>query len=214
MKLSGDCDEKSGNLVPHRRHWRRSRSSPGANVTTGYEHNGEANQTAFIRGWFRTGDQGYFDSDGYLFLTGRLKELINCGGSEASPLEVEAVLSDHPAGSEAVAPICYSTLGEDVAAAVVVKSGSPGLEAELRGFAARRLADFKVPRHIELVERIPRSATGKVQRDALGVAAWPETARCRDCQSQETRRLCRTAHGLEVNGKKRAASGAADLKRN
>ena len=140
----------------------------GANVTTGYEHNGEANQTAFIRGWFRTGDQGYFDSDGYLFLTGRLKELINCGGSKVSPLEVEAVLSDHPAVSEAVAfPISHSTLGEDVAAAVVVKSGLVLTQAELRGFAARRLADFKVPRHIELVERIPRSATGKVQRTQL-----------------------------------------------
>ena len=85
-----------------------------------------------------------------------------------SPLEVEAVLSDHPAVSEAVAfPISHSTLGEDVAAAVVVKSGLVLTQAELRGFAARRLADFKVPRHIELVERIPRSATGKVQRTQL-----------------------------------------------
>jgi acyl-CoA synthetase (AMP-forming)/AMP-acid ligase II/thioesterase domain-containing protein/acyl carrier protein len=140
----------------------------GANITSGYENNGDANQAAFIRGWFRTGDRGYFDSDGYLFLTGRLRELINRGGSKVSPLEVEAVLSDHPAVYEAVAfPIPHGTLGEDVAAAIVVKSGRTLTEGELREFAARRLADFKVPHHIEFVERIPRSATGKVQRVQL-----------------------------------------------
>jgi acyl-CoA synthetase (AMP-forming)/AMP-acid ligase II/thioesterase domain-containing protein/acyl carrier protein len=140
----------------------------GANVTSGYENNRAANETAFTDGWFRTGDQGYFDSDGYIFLTGRLKELINRGGEKVSPIEIEAVLSDHRAVSEAVAfPMPHRTLGEEVAAAVVVKSGLVLTPGELREFAARRLADFKVPRHIELVERIPRSATGKVQRVQL-----------------------------------------------
>ena len=140
----------------------------GANITSGYENYGEVNQTTFIKGWFRTGDQGYFDSDGYLFLTGRLKELINRGGSKVSPLEVEAVLSEHPAVLEAIAfPISHGTLGEDVAAAVVVKSGRVLTQRDLREFAARRLADFKVPHHIEFVESIPKSATGKVQRVQL-----------------------------------------------
>ena len=140
----------------------------GANVTSGYENNRAANETAFTEGWFRTGDQGYFDPDGYLFLTGRLKELINRGGAKVSPVEIEAVLSDHHAVSEAVAfPMPHRTLGEEVAAAVVVKSGLVLTQRELREFAAQRLADFKVPRHIELVERIPRSATGKVQRIQL-----------------------------------------------
>jgi oxalate---CoA ligase len=140
----------------------------GANVTEGYENNSEANDTAFTNGWFRTGDQGYFDSDGYLFLTGRIKELINRGGTKLSPFEIEAALQDHPALSEAVVfPVFHSTLGENVAAAVVRKPEFSVTTGELQQFAALRLADFKVPRHIEFVDHIPRSATGKVQRRLL-----------------------------------------------
>jgi oxalate---CoA ligase len=140
----------------------------GANVTKGYDGNSEANQAAFIDGWFRTGDQGYLDTDGYLFLTGRIKELINRGGAKLSPLETEAVLLDHSAVSAAaVFSVRHGTLGEDVAAAVVVKPDHNVTQLELQQFVASRLADFKVPRQIAFVEEIPTGGTGKVQRNRL-----------------------------------------------
>ena len=140
----------------------------GRELTTGYEGNVEANRTAFTDGWFRTGDQGYFDTDGYLFLTGRIKELINRGGMKLAPLEIEAVLLEHPAVSEAVVfPVSTVPLGEDVAAAVVLRPGHAVPETELQQFAALRLADFKIPRRIAVVEEIPKGGTGKVQRRQL-----------------------------------------------
>ncbi|WP_114376003.1 acyl--CoA ligase [Elioraea thermophila] len=140
----------------------------GPNVTKGYENNPEANAKAFTNGWFRTGDQGAFDADGYLTLTGRLKELINRGGEKVSPLEVDNVLSAHPAVAQALtfaAP--HPKLGEEVAAAVVLRDGMEVSEQGLRDFAARSLADFKVPRRIVFVPEIPKGATGKLQRIGL-----------------------------------------------
>lgn len=135
----------------------------GGNVVDGYENNPEANAAAFTGGWFRTGDQGYLDEDGYLALTGRLKELINRGGEKISPLEIDDVLLRHPAVSEALAfAVPHKTLGEDVHAAVVLKAEAT--EKELREHCARSLADFKVPRQIHILEAIPRGATGKLQR--------------------------------------------------
>jgi acyl-CoA synthetase (AMP-forming)/AMP-acid ligase II/acyl carrier protein len=140
----------------------------GGNVTQGYEANPQANATAFDQGWFRTGDQGFLDQDGYLFLTGRLKELINRGGEKISPREIDEVLLDHPAIAQAVAfAVTHSTLGEDVAAAVVLRSGAVVNEAELRAFVADRLAAFKVPSQIAIVPAIPKGATGKLQRIGL-----------------------------------------------
>jgi acyl-CoA synthetase (AMP-forming)/AMP-acid ligase II/thioesterase domain-containing protein/acyl carrier protein len=140
----------------------------GPSVTSGYDENSEANEQAFAHGWFRTGDQGFIDANGYLFLTGRIKELINRGGTKVSPLEIEEALLAHPAISEAAAfPVNHSTLGEDVAAAVVLKPDHEITDWEIRQFAAGRLADFKVPQHIVLVDTIPRSQTGKVQRSHL-----------------------------------------------
>jgi acetyltransferase-like isoleucine patch superfamily enzyme len=140
----------------------------GRNVTTGYENNAAANRSAFTDGWFRTGDQGRFDSDGYLFLTGRLKELINRGGEKIAPKEVDDVLLLHPAVAQAVAfSVPHPTLGEDVAAAVVLKAGATTSDEELRAFVASRLADFKVPRQIAVVKEIPKGATGKLQRIGL-----------------------------------------------
>lgn len=152
----------------------------GPNVTAGYHANPEANQKAFSDGWFRTGDQGYVDPQGYLFITGRLKELINRGGEKISPREVEETLLDHPAVAQAVVfALPDVQLGEDVAAAVVLRE--PGLtEAALRQFAALRLALFKVPKRVVILEEIPKGATGKVQRiglaQRLGLAGEQQAA--------------------------------------
>ncbi len=142
----------------------------GPNVTPGYEANPEANAKAFTHGWFRTGDQGVLDGEGYLRLTGRLKELINRGGEKVSPLEVDEVLMDHPAVQQVVTfGVPHDKLGEDVAAAVVLREGKSVSERELRDFASGRLADFKVPRTIVFLQEIPKGATGKLQR--IGLAA-------------------------------------------
>lgn len=148
----------------------------GPNVTRGYEANPEANAKAFTNGWFRTGDQGMFDEDGYLLLTGRLKELIKRGGEQVSPLEVDGVLSEHPAVAQALTfSIPHAMLGEEVGAAVVLRDGMEVTERELRDFAAKQLADFKVPRKIVFLPEIPKGATGKLMRiglaEKLGITA-------------------------------------------
>jgi acyl-CoA synthetase (AMP-forming)/AMP-acid ligase II len=148
----------------------------GPNVTQGYENNPEANARAFTSGWFRTGDQGTFDADGYLTLTGRLKELINRGGEKVSPLEVDGVLSAHPAVAQALTfAIPHPKLGEEVGAAIVLRDGADLTERELRDFAAQHLADFKVPRKVVFLAEIPKGATGKLQRiglaEKLGLSA-------------------------------------------
>ena len=145
----------------------------GNNVTPGYENNLEANQKSFFEvdgvKWFRTGDQGAFDDDGFLFLTGRLKEIINRGGEKISPLEVDSILLDHPDISQVVTfALPHSKLGEEVAAAVVLSSESKSGEKDIKVFAKGRMADFKVPRHIIILDEIPKGATGKMQR--IGMA--------------------------------------------
>jgi acyl-CoA synthetase (AMP-forming)/AMP-acid ligase II len=140
----------------------------GDNVTVGYDANLEATQAAFCDGWFRTGDQGYRDADGYIVLTGRLKEIINRGGEKVSPREVEEALLTHPAVSQAVAfAMPDARLGEEVAAAVILADGAEAGEKSLREAAARLLAGFKVPRKIVVVEAFPLGPTGKVQRIGL-----------------------------------------------
>jgi len=140
----------------------------GPSVTSGYLDNPEANALAFRDGWFHTGDIGHLDDEGFLFITGRLKELINRGGKKVSPQEVEAALLAHPAVAEAAAcAIPHVTLGEDVAAAVVLREGAAVSESELRGFAASRLASYKIPRRIGVLDAIPRTATGKPRRSQL-----------------------------------------------
>ena len=148
----------------------------GDNVMRGYLANPAADANAFHGSWFRTGDLGYLDPDGYVKVTGRLKEIINRGGEKVAPLEVDEVLLDHPG----VAQVCtfalpHARLGEEVAAAVVRVPEGGVDEAALRAFAAERLADFKVPRTIMFVDEIPKGATGKIQRiglaRALGLAS-------------------------------------------
>lgn len=140
----------------------------GTNVTNGYENNPKANHSAFTNGWFRTGDQGRFDTDGYLFLTGRIKEIINRGGLKIAPKEVDEILMQHPAVAQAIAfSVTHPTLGEDVAAAVVLNENSVATESEIRDFAAAQLADYKVPSQVLIIEEIPKGPTGKLQRIGL-----------------------------------------------
>ena len=152
----------------------------GPNVTAGYLNNPKANADGFYASedgapWFRTGDQGLMDANGYVKVTGRLKEIINRGGEKVAPLEVDEVLLDHPAvGQACTFALPHPRLGEEVAAAVVLAEGETATEGELRRFVARRLADFKTPRKLVLVAEIPKGPTGKIQRlglaKALGLA--------------------------------------------
>lgn len=140
----------------------------GANVMHGYENNPEANKNAFMDGWLRTGDQGYMDPEGYLFISGRLKEIINRGGEKISPREVDEVLMDHPAVAQAVTfAVPHPRIGEDVAAAVVLREDAVVDERELRKLVFNRLSDFKVPSQILIVDQIPKGPTGKLQRIGL-----------------------------------------------
>ena len=152
----------------------------GANVTVGYDNNAQANKSAFTKGWFRTGDLGYLDTDGYLFLKGRIKEIINRGGEKISPREVDEVLLDHQAVEQVVtfaAP--HAHLGEEVATAIVLRDRVSATEQEIKEFAAARLADFKVPRVVLFVDEIPKGPTGKRQRiglaEKLGLTAAAPT---------------------------------------
>ncbi len=140
----------------------------GPNVTRGYEGNPDANAKAFEHGWFHTGDQGTMDSEGYVRVTGRLKEIINRGGEKISPREVDEVIMDHPAVAQAITfAMPHAMLGEDVAAAVVLREGQKATERDIRDFVAARLADFKVPRKVLILDEIPKGATGKLQRIGL-----------------------------------------------
>jgi len=142
----------------------------GPNVVSGYENNPEANAKSFTSGWFRTGDQGFLDADGYLTLTGRIKELINRGGEKIGPREIDEVLLTHPAVAEAVCfGVPHPSWGEEVEAAVVLKQplAEPVSETAILAFCKERLADFKRPKKIYITPSIPRTATGKIQRGAV-----------------------------------------------
>jgi acyl-CoA synthetase (AMP-forming)/AMP-acid ligase II len=144
----------------------------GPNVTTAYQNNPEANATAFSDGWFRTGDQGLFDEQGYLTITGRLKEIINRGGEKISPREIDEVLLTHPAVAQAVTfATPHERLGEEIAAAVVLKEGlkegEQVSERDIRKFVGEHVADYKTPRQIVILDEIPKGATGKIQRIGL-----------------------------------------------
>eukprot|EP01012_Entosiphon_sulcatum_P048246 TRINITY_DN6660_c0_g1_i1.p1 TRINITY_DN6660_c0_g1~~TRINITY_DN6660_c0_g1_i1.p1 ORF type:complete len:512 (-),score=94.57 TRINITY_DN6660_c0_g1_i1:24-1559(-) len=137
----------------------------GRNVTKGYLNNPKANEEAFAGGWFHTGDQGFLDSEGYLTLTGRIKELINRGGEKISPLEVDAALLGIPQVADAV---CFGApdvkYGEEVHAAVVLKEGQSLSEQQIQAALKGKIADFKIPKRVHITKVMPRTATGKIQR--------------------------------------------------
>ena len=140
----------------------------GPNVTAGYENNPKANAEGFADGWFRTGDQGVMDAEGYISITGRLKEIINRGGEKVSPREVDEILMDHAAVAQVVCfGMPHPKLGEEVAAVVVLREGQQATERELQQFVAGRAADYKVPKKILFMDEIPKGATGKLQRIGL-----------------------------------------------
>jgi acyl-CoA synthetase (AMP-forming)/AMP-acid ligase II len=140
----------------------------GANVTAGYANNPEANRATFTGGWFRTGDLGHTDDGGYFYISGRKKEMIDRGGENISPREIDEVLLGHAAVAQAVAfAVPHPSLGEDIAAAVVLRDEADVSEQNLREFAFSRLADFKVPSRIVFVDAIPKGPTGKLQRIGL-----------------------------------------------
>jgi acyl-CoA synthetase (AMP-forming)/AMP-acid ligase II len=140
----------------------------GPSVIDGYEANPKANAEAYADGWFRTGDQGRFDSEGYLVLTGRLKEQINRGGEKISPLEIDQVLLRHPEVAEAVAfGFRHPSLGEEIAAAVVLRPQARAGASDLHAFLRGSLAPFKRPKRILVLEQIPKGPTGKIQRRTM-----------------------------------------------
>lgn len=121
-----------------------------------------------VNGWLRTGDQGHIDAEGYLFITDRLTEIINCGGHKVPPSEIDGALLEHPSVKDAAAfSIPHNSLGEAVVAAVVFEKNAGATEKELLSFVSGRLAQHKVPRHLVIADRIPRGETGKLQRRAL-----------------------------------------------
>ena len=169
LGIMGDGDA----LLPHGSAASGEVVIQGPSVIDGYSNNPEANAASFTDGWFRTGDQGNIDGDGYLSLIGRLKEMINRGGEKIAPREIDEVLMQHPAVGEAVAfGSPHPAWGEEVVAAVVLKK--PVAEKELIAFARERLADYKVPKKLYIVDKIPTTATGKVQRRAVAAAFNPK----------------------------------------
>jgi amino acid adenylation domain-containing protein len=140
----------------------------GPTITRGYDNDIAATESAFRNGWFRTGDLGYADPDGYLFIVGRIKDVINRGGQKVSPAEVEQALLSHPDVLEAGAfAIPHKRLGENVAAVVVLRPNTKVSTHKLRDFARKRLAGYKVPGLIRIVPEIPKGASGKIKRSAL-----------------------------------------------
>jgi acyl-CoA synthetase (AMP-forming)/AMP-acid ligase II len=140
----------------------------GKNVTKGYLNNPLANEKAFTNGWFRTGDNGSVDEDGYLFLKGRIKEIINRGGEKIMPLEIDNVVMELPQVYQAVTfGVTHPTLGEDVATAVVLKPNQTLTPQAIREYLFPKLANFKIPSQVIIVDTIPKGATGKLQRIGL-----------------------------------------------
>ncbi|KAK5138238.1 hypothetical protein LTR08_003299 [Meristemomyces frigidus] len=144
----------------------------GQNVTKGYLNNDKANAEAFTPGgFFRTGDQGLQDKDGYVIITGRIKELINKGGEKISPIELDNVVAQHPAVSEAVSFAMEDELyGQDVGVAIVLKDDKKLSEGEMKEWMREKVAKFKVPKRVFFTDLMPKTATGKIQRRNVAAA--------------------------------------------
>ena len=155
--------DDGGNVLPFRKTGQVVVRGPG--LSSAYDRNPEATRNAFADGWFKTGDLGFFDDEGYLFLSGRSREMINRGGEKIAPRQVDEVLLEHPAVAEAVTfATPHPTLGEEVAAAIVLRPLAKATAKQIRQHAEARLAAFKIPRQIVFVKEIPKGPTGKVKR--------------------------------------------------
>jgi len=150
----------------------------GPNVTKGYINNDKANAESFTdSGFFRTGDQGKKDEDGYIIITGRIKELINKGGEKISPIELDNVLAQHPAVGEAVSFAMPDEMyGQEVGVAIVPKDGKSVSEEELKAYMREKVAKFKVPKSVFFTQVMPKTATGKIQRRMVAEAMLKNTA--------------------------------------
>jgi acyl-CoA synthetase (AMP-forming)/AMP-acid ligase II/thioesterase domain-containing protein len=165
--------DESGNLLPAL--FTGEIVVRGPNVMREYRDDAEATAGAFQNGWFRSGDLGFFDNDGYLHVTGRIKEMINRGGEKILPGEIDKVLIAHPAVADAAAfGFPHPTLGEEVGVAVVPRAGASATASELRQFAALSLAAFQTPRRVFFVNAIPKGPTGKPQRHKVAEMVRPE----------------------------------------
>ena len=143
----------------------------GPAVMAGYEDDATPRSETFRGAWLRSGDEGYLDADGHLFLTGRIKDAINRGGEKISPLEIDLLLAAHPGIREAaVFPVPHPTLGEEVAVAIVANGAAPD-RSEIAAFLAGKLADYKMPRSVLVLDRLPRVPSGKLDRRALPALA-------------------------------------------
>ena len=141
----------------------------GPNIMKGYWNNTDATAAAIDpEGWFHTGDVGFFDEEGFLFIADRLKDMVITGGENVYPAEVESVLYDHPAINEiAVIGLPDEQWGEMVVAVAALKEGATVDLEELREFASERLARYKLPRRLEIVSALPRNPAGKVLKFEL-----------------------------------------------
>jgi len=154
----------------------------GENVTKGYLNNPEANKTSFTdSGFFRTGDQGKMDPDGYVIITGRIKELINKGGEKISPIEVDNVVAQHPKVAEAVSFAMPDEMyGQDVGLAVVIKEGQQLTAEELKGWLTEKMAKFKLPKKVwSHLPRITRTVLTIARSTSLISCQRPLPARCK-----------------------------------
>lgn len=190
--------DELGEPLPAGQHGEVAVRGPG--VFRGYEMDPDENVDTFFGEWYRTGDEGYLDGDGYLFLTGRLKEVINRGGEKIAPLEIDQVLCSHPDVQDAATfPIPHPLFGEDIAAAVVLKGPRRGVD-EIRRFASERLSAFKVPNKLLIVSEIPRGPTGKVQRIHLAARLADALARAELIHSRPESLAAPTSdHGAAVH---------------
>ena len=176
----------------------------GPGTMSGYEDDPDANRRAFHEGWFRTGDSGHLDAEGYLFITGRIKEIINRGGMKVAPAEIDEALMRHPAVADAVAfGVPHPTLGEDVAAAVVVRESATVSVQELREFAFVHLAPHKVP------STISASGASHVRQRASSTAASLRMTSTPRCAPAMWRRATRARRSLPGSSRRCSISSAS-----
>jgi acyl-CoA synthetase (AMP-forming)/AMP-acid ligase II len=147
-------------------------------VFPGYWRRKEATEEVLRNGWLHTGDVGYRDEEGYIFITDRVKDMIVSGGSNIYPREVEEILLQHPAIAEAcIVGVPDAVWGEAVRAVVVLREGHKALEEDIIEFCRSRLASYKKPKAVDLVDHLPKNAYGKVTKKEIKARYWQSVTR-------------------------------------